>query len=169
MTYFGLITFIHTALSLLALLLGIFAVRELFLVESPGTARRVFLALATATSVTGFFFPFKGMTPAIVTGIIALLVLAAVRLASRRGLECAWRLIYASGVVASLYLLVFVAIVQAFLKIPPLHELAPTGSELPLILAQLYALGLFVSLGILAGRRFAPGSNTRRHPLDRLA
>jgi hypothetical protein len=36
----------------------------------------LFLAATVATSVTGFFFPFHGFTPAIGVGIISLVVLA---------------------------------------------------------------------------------------------
>jgi len=74
----------------------------------------------------------------------------------RFALAGAWRWIFAAGLVASLYLLVFVAIVQAFLKVPPLHDLAPTGSEPPFAIVQLLTLGLFVALGIAAALRFQP-------------
>ena len=60
--------------------------------------------------------------------------------------------VYAAGMVASLYLLVFVAIVQAFQKIGVLNRLAPTGSELPFAAVQLATLILFVVLGVRAAR-----------------
>ena len=49
---------------------------------------------------------------------------------------------------------VFVAIVQAFLKIPGLKELAPTQTEPPFKLTQLAVLALFVALTIGAAIRF---------------
>lgn len=50
----------------------------------------------------------------------------------------------------------FVAVIQAFEKIPFLHFLAPTQSELPFLIAQIALLLLFVWLGIVAVRRFHP-------------
>ncbi|MDB6027789.1 MAG: hypothetical protein JWM68_4012 [Verrucomicrobiales bacterium] len=89
-----------------------------------------FLATTVATSVTGFFFPFHHFTPAHAVGIISLLVLAATIYARyARHLAGGWRKTYVVGAAIALYLNVFVGIVQAFLKIPALKELAPTQSE----------------------------------------
>ncbi len=70
----------------------------------------------------------------------------------------AWRRIYVIGAVVSLYLNCFVLVVQAFLKVPALHALAPQGKEPPFVLAQGLALVLFVIAGILAVRRFHPAA-----------
>jgi hypothetical protein len=56
------------------------------------------------------------------------------------------------------YLLAFVTIVQAFQKIPALHALAPTQSELPFAVAQLVTLAVFLGLGLLAIRKFNLGA-----------
>ena len=61
------------------------------------------------------------------------------------------------GAVASLYLNVFVLIVQSFQKIPVLKALAPTQSEPPFAIAQGVVLVLFVVLGFLAVGKFRPG------------
>jgi len=66
--------------------------------------------------------------------------------------------VYAIGAVVALYLNVFVLVVQAFLKSPALNALAPTQSEPPFLVAQLFVLMLFVGFGIVAARRF-------RHPV----
>lgn len=149
------LTFVHTALSLVAILAGLFVVADVF----AGRYRRgwtsLFLVTAIATSVTGFAFPFTGILPSHVTGIVALIVLAAVLLAGYGfHYSGAWRWIYAVGMVISVYLLVFVGVVQAFLKIPALKSLAPTGSELPFVLAQGATLILFIGLSIGAARVF---------------
>jgi len=68
----------------------------------------------------------------------------------------AWRWIYVAGAVVSLYLNVFVAVAQAFQKLPFLHPLAPTGSEPPFVVAQVLVLAIFVVIGILAAKRFRP-------------
>ena len=56
----------------------------------------------------------------------------------------------------ALYLNVFVGIVQAFIKVPSLHALAPTQSEPPFAVTQGVVLLIFVALGILAAIRFHP-------------
>jgi hypothetical protein len=56
----------------------------------------------------------------------------------------------------SLYLNVFVGVVQAFQKLSFLQPLAPTQSEPPFIVVQVAVLLLFVVLGALAVRRFHP-------------
>src|SRR5215207_4018977 len=66
----------------------------------------------------------------------------------------AWRWIYVVGAVVSLYLNVFVGVVQAFQKVPALKALAPTQSEAPFLLTQLVVLLLFVALAVVAAVRF---------------
>ena len=88
----------------------------------------VFLVMTFLTSVTGFlFFKRDQLLPSHVTGIIALVVLAPTLFALyARKLAGGWRRIYVIGAVISLYLNVFVLVVQLFLKVPALHALAPT-------------------------------------------
>ena len=68
----------------------------------------------------------------------------------------AWRWIYVASAVLALYLNVFVAVVQSFLKFPALRELAPTQSEPPFAIAQGAVLLVFVALFAVAVRRFHP-------------
>ena len=116
-----------------------------------------FLATTVLTSVTGFLLPSMGFDPARRVGVISLVALAAA-IVARYGfrLRGAWRWIYVGTATFALYLNCFVGVVQAFQKIPALHALAPTGSELPFVIAQVLVLGLFVILGTLALRRFHP-------------
>jgi hypothetical protein len=58
--------------------------------------------------------------------------------------------------VLTVYLDAFVAVVQAFLKIPSLHALAPNGSEPPFAIAQGILLVLFIAFGIIASRSYHP-------------
>src|SRR5687767_4817506 len=105
---FGLAAFnvIHTALSLIAIVAGAFAVAGLFGWKTPRGVTTLFLATAAATSTTGFGFPFNGLLPSHVVGALALLVLAAM-LVARYPHELGGALgkLYAAGMVASLYLL----------------------------------------------------------------
>ncbi len=114
-----------------------------------------FLITTVLTSVTGFFFPFHGFTPAIGVGIISLLVLA-VAIYARYPCQLAghWRWIYVVTAVIALYFNVFVAVVQAFERVPALKVMAPTQTEPPFKLTQLVVLALFVVLGIVAAIRF---------------
>lgn len=52
----------------------------------------------------------------------------------------------------ALYFLVFVAVAQAFGKIPALRALAPTQSEPPFAVAQIIVLAVFVWLGVRLAR-----------------
>ncbi len=155
-------TFIHTALSIIALVAGVVVVAGLLGQGLSSFWTTLFLITAIATSATGFGFPFNGVLPSHIIGGVALLILAAVLLARFVWhLNGPWRWIYPVGLVLSLYLLVFVAIAQAFSKVAFLHRAAPTQTELPFVLAQLVALGLFVVLAIAAAKAARPGSGLR--------
>ena len=109
------------------------------------------------TSVTGFGFPFHGVTPAIIVGVLSLIVLA-LAIAARYTfhLAGAWRWIFVVCAVVALYFNCFVLVVQSFLHIPALHVLAPHGSEPPFAIVQGIVLLLFLWGGILAVKRFHP-------------
>jgi purine-cytosine permease-like protein len=89
--------------------------------------------------------------------VISLIALATALLAFYgKSLTGAWRRIYVICAVLALYLNVFVAVVQAFQKLPFLQPLAPTQSESPFLVAQVLVLVMFVKLGIAAAKRFHP-------------
>jgi hypothetical protein len=149
------LTFIHVVISLLGIGSGFVVMFGLLKGKRLDGWTALFLATTVATSVTGFFFPFKQFTPAHGVGVVSLVALTAAILARYgRRLVGHWRWVYVASAVLSLYLNVFVAIVQAFQKITALKALAPTQSELPFLLAQLVALALFVALGIVSTIRF---------------
>ena len=116
----GPFTAMHALLSLAALLSGVPVIVSLLHGSRSSRWVWVFWTTATATSVTGFFLPFYGMTPAI--GVVAVVILAIVPTVARG----AQRSRSGSCTFASEYLLVFVAIAQAFRKIPLLHAATPT-------------------------------------------
>lgn len=151
------LTGFHTWLSIIAIVTGIVAVAGLLggLVKPLWT--EIFLLTAVLTSATGYLFPFGGVLPSHIVGAIALVVLAIglyALYASR--LNGASRWVYAVSAVVSLYLLVFVAVAQAFGKVVSLHALAPTQSEPPFAVAQGLVLLIFVLIGIAAVRKFRP-------------
>ncbi|HTV94707.1 MAG TPA: hypothetical protein VME42_01860 [Steroidobacteraceae bacterium] len=148
-------TLLHVILSLLGILFGLIALAELIGSRSSGLVTALFLGFTTAASVTGFLFPFTSLDPARIVGIVSLAALACA-LTARYGAHLAgrWRVAYVASAVFALYLNVFVAVAQGFMKIPALRPLAPTGSEPPFVAAQGVVLLVFVALGIMAARRF---------------
>ena len=160
MSYLTAITAIHTAISIVAIVAGAVAILEMLRNGAFRFWTKLFLVNAVATSITGFIFPLKGITPAQIVGVLALIILTIVLVAFYRfHVAKAWRWIYAAGMVASLYLLVFVGVVQAFQKIALLNGLAPTGSELPFVIVQGATLVLFIGFGITAAMRYRPQSS----------
>ena len=65
-----------------------------------------------------------------------------------------WRALYVVSAGLALYFNVFVGVVQAFLKIPALHALAPQQTEAPFVAAQLFVLAVFAVLTVIAAKQF---------------
>jgi hypothetical protein len=150
-------TIFHTLISLVAIFTGFVVLFGLLCGKRFDGWTKWFLITALATTVTGFFFPFHGFTPAISLGLISLPVLALTIYARySRQLAGHWRWIYVVGAFLTLYFNVFVGIVQSFEKIPALKAMAPTQSEPPFKLTQLVVLGLFIVLTLVASIRFRP-------------
>jgi hypothetical protein len=155
-------TIVHVVISLIGIASGLVLMFGLLVARKLNRWSALFLISTIATSVTGFFFPFHGLTPAIVVGVISLVVLAVAIIARYvRRLAGAWRWIYVVTVMIALYLNVFVLIVQLFQKVPALKALAPTQSEPPFAVMQLVVLALFVVLTIMAAIKFR-GEQLRR-------
>src|SRR5881409_1893579 len=153
-------TIIHTLIRLVAIFTGLVVLFGMLGGRRLDRWTKWFLTTAVLTTVTGFFFPFHGFTPAIGLGIISLPFLALTIYARyAKQLAGAWRWIYAIGAVICLYFNLFVLVVQLFEKVPALHAMAPTQTERPFKLTQLVVLALFVLLGIVAAIRFRPESH----------
>src|SRR5262249_31373221 len=144
-------TIIHTLISLIAIFTGFVVLFAMLSGNRASGWTKWFLITAVATTVTGFLFPFHGVTPAIILGIITVPVLAITIYArySRR-LAGAWRWIYVIGAVMMLYFNLFVLVVQSFEKVPALHAMAPTQTESPFKLTQLVVLVGSILLGSVA-------------------
>jgi hypothetical protein len=144
------LTLVHVVLSLVGIAAGL-AVLYGFLTSKPSGLTQLFLWTTIATSVTGFFFPFHGLTPGIVVGILSLIVLAlAIRARNR------WTKTYVISAMIALYLNVFVLVVQLFRKVPALTALAPTQSEPPFQIAQGAVLLIFTILTIRVTMKYHP-------------
>ena len=150
-------TIVHTLISLVAIFTGVVVVFGMLGGSRLDGWTKWFLITAVATTVTGFFFPFHGFTPAIGLGIISLPFLALTLFARYpKNLSGAWLWIYVIGAVICLYFNLFVAVVQSFEKVPALHALAPTQTEPPFKLTQLIVLVLSILLAMVAVIRFRP-------------
>jgi hypothetical protein len=151
-------TLLHVAISLIAIVSGFVVVIGMIEGKRLPAWTALFLLTTVLTNVTGFMFPFGGITPGLVVGALSsvLLVIALFSLYIRH-LTQAWRWIYAVSATAALYLNVFVSIAQAFQKIPLLETLASTQAEPPFLIIQAVALGIIIVLGVLAVMRFRPG------------
>lgn len=148
------LTFVHTAVSLLDLVVGLVVIYGLSEGRRLKPWTLLFILGAWFTSLTGFLFPISGPTPALIVGVIAIIVLIVVFAAQTKG----WRRTFAGGVVLSVYFQAFVTVAQSFAKIPALKELAPTQSEPPFAIAQLVVLIAFVLAGVVAVKKSAVGA-----------
>ncbi len=148
-------TIVHVALSLIGIAAGFVVLFGMIVAKRLPAVTALFLATTVLTSLTGFLFPFKGVTPGIVIGILSMVVLILAIVALYVGhLAGIWRGTYIISTALALYFNFFVFIVQSFEKVSALKALAPTQSEPPFKIAQLVTLIVFVVLTTLAFRRF---------------
>jgi hypothetical protein len=151
---------IHVAISLLGIASGLVVLYGLLSGKSLAGWTALFLLTTILTSLTGFPLAPFGFDPPRALGVILLVLMAAAVLALYVfHVAGAWRWIYVVTAVASLYLNVFVAVVQSFQKLSFLQPLAPTQSEPPFVVAQVVVLVAFIALGVLAVMRFRPAAS----------
>jgi hypothetical protein len=129
----------------------------------------VFWLFTVLTSVTGFMFflspSIRGFTPATATGVVATIVFLFGLVALYvKHLYGAWRWIYAVAAVISLYLNVFVLIVQTFEKVKLVNPAAPMvgppfaePQQFQFAVVQGAALVIFIMLGIVGAIKFRRG------------
>jgi len=152
------LTITHIAISLIGIFSGLVVLYGLLKSKRLDGWTALFLVTTALTSITGFiFFPFHGVTPGIVVGIISM-VLLAIAVVARYPLHMAgpWRWIWVVTAMMAEYLNVFVLVVQSFQKVPALKALDPTQSGPPFKATQGFVLGLFVVLIIAAAIKFRP-------------
>ena len=154
-------TSLHVILSLIGIVAGLIVLVSMLGSKKVEGWTALFLATTVLTSATGFFFPRDQLLPSHIVGILSLAVLAVALLALYRyRLEGSWRWIYVVTALVALWFNIFVAVVQAFQKVPSLNRLAPTQSDPPFIIAQLVILIAFIALGFVALKSFRPGMRT---------
>jgi hypothetical protein len=152
-------TMLHVIISLIGIVSGLVVLYGLLGSKVMPVWTALFLVTTILTSVTGFLFPFDKLLPSHMIGILSL-VLLAIACVALYGMKLsgAWRWIYVLTAMIALYLNVFVLVIQSFLKIGPLHALAPSvpPSEPPFAIVQGIVLVFFIVAIIGAVRRFRP-------------
>ena len=152
-------TLVHVIISLIGIVAGLVVMFGLLGSKPMPGLTAIFLLFTILTSVTGFLFPFKELLPSyIIAGIsLVLLAIACIALYGMR-LAGAWRPVYVVTAMISLYLNVFVLVIQSFLKVPALHALAPSVPPAGPVFAVVQGIVLvfFVLVIIGAWRRFKP-------------
>ena len=152
---------LHVAICFIALLAGALILTAFCRGGHEPTWATVLLLSTVLISLTGFVLPSPPGTPtpdpARILGFLELVVVVIAALALYvNHLARGWRGIYVVTIVLAVYFNALVAVTQAFLKIGFLHAFAPSGKELPFLIAQLLTLALFVVVGVTALKRF-PG------------
>ena len=151
------VTIIHVIISLLGIVSGYVVIAGMLQAQRLPRWTALFLITTVLTSVTGFAFPFVKLLPSHILAVLSLIALAiAIYALYSRKLAGRWRSTYVVTAIIAQYFNVFVLIVQAFLKLPPLKALAPTQTEPPFAIAQAVNLVAFLVLGYLATKRFQP-------------
>src|SRR3977135_3436162 len=155
-------TTVHVIISLIAIVSGIIVMFGVLGSSRMPAMTAIFLLFTILTSATGFLIPpllSDKLLPSHMIGILSLVLLAIACLALYgMKLSGAWRSVYVVTAMTSLYLNVFVLIIQAFLKVPALHALAPSvpPSEPPFAVIQGIVLVFFVIVTTGAVRRSRP-------------
>src|SRR5215831_9805821 len=153
----GAFTLLHVIISLVAIGSGLIVVGGMFASNGLHRTTALFLFTTVLTSVTGFLFPIHGFTPALGVGILScVILLIALYALYKEHLVGAWRWIYVITAVASLYLNVFVLVVQSFVKVTALSALAPTQTEPPFAVTQAGVLAIFVLITLICVIKFRP-------------
>jgi hypothetical protein len=151
-------TYLHVFMSLIGIGAGIFIIFGLLTSRRLSILTALFLITTAGTSATGFLYPFNGMTPGIVLGILSMiaLILAIVALYVCK-LVGAWRATYIVSVCVAFYFNFFVLVAQAFDKVPALHAIAPSQKSPGFGITQLAVLLIFILLTARAVKKFHPG------------
>lgn len=148
---------LHSVVSLVGIATGFVVIKGMLANERMDRVTGWFLAMTILTSATGFILPAAKFMPSHAVGLLSLAILSIgcyARYAKR--MAGGWRAAYVATAIAAQYFNVFVLVIQLFLKVPALHELAPEGKEPPFAVTQGIVLLAFLAIGVLALRRFNP-------------
>ena len=153
---------VHVVISLIAIVAGLIVMFGMLGSKTKPGLTAIFLLFTILTSATGFLIPplvSEKLLPSHMIGMLSLLLLAIACIALY-GLKLSgmWRWIYVVTALISLYLNVFVLVIQSFLKIPALTAVAPGNPPSGPVFAVVQGIVLvfFILMIIGACRRFRP-------------
>jgi hypothetical protein len=155
-------TLVHVIISLVGIAAGLVVMFGMLGSRRMPGWTASFLLLTILTSATGFLIPplvSEKLLPSHIIGALSLILLAIACFALYgQKLSGSWRWIYVLTALLAQYFNVFVLVIQSFLKVGPLHALAPSvpPSEPPFAIAQGIVLVFFIIVIIGAIRRFRP-------------
>ena len=153
---------VHVVISLVGIAAGFVVMFGMLGSNRMPGLTATFLLLTILTSATGFLIPplvSEKLLPSHIIGALSVLLLAIACFALYgQQLSGAWRWVYVLTALLAQYFNVFVLVIQSFLKIGPLHALAPSvpPSEPPFAIVQGIVLVFFIIFIIGALRRFKP-------------
>ena len=153
---------VHVIISLVGIAAGFIVMFGMLASNRMPGLTAIFLLLTILTSATGFLIPplvSEKLLPSHMIGVLSLILLAIACYALYgQKLSGSWRWIYVLTALLAQYFNVFVLGIQSFLKVGPLHALAPSvpPSEPPFAIAQGIVLVFFIIVIIGAIRRFHP-------------
>jgi len=148
-------TAVHVVLSLLAVASGFIVVFGLLTARRLPFFTALFLASAALTCLTGFLFPFHGMTLSIEMGVPAITVLLLAAIDRYTGIfSGVWRHTYVVCVMVALYCIAVVLVAQLFEQFLPPTAREPWHPGWLLTLAQLAVFVAFAVVTRIALKRF---------------
>jgi len=153
---------VHVIISLIAIVAGLIVMFKMLGSDRTPGLTAIFLLFTILTSATGFVIPpllSDKLLPSHIIGILSLVLLAIACVALYGAkLSGMWRWIYVVTALVSLYLNVFVLVIQSFLKVPALSAIAPGNPPAgpAFAIVQGIVLVFFAVVTIGAVRRFRP-------------
>jgi hypothetical protein len=153
---------VHVIISLIGIVAGFIVMFAMLGSNRTPGWTALFLLLTILTSATGFLIPplvTEKLLPSHIIGTLSLVLLAIACFALYgQKLSGSWRWIYVLTALLAQYFNVFVLVIQSFLKIGPLHALAPgePPSGPVFAIVQGIVLVFFIIFIIGAIRRFRP-------------
>jgi hypothetical protein len=152
-------TFLHVFLSLVAIATGIFLVYGFLTSLRLRILTSLFFVTTALTSITGFLYPFKGVTPGIILGVLSLIVLLLAYVALYvKKLAGGWRATYVVSVMLAFWFNFFVLVAQAVQKVPAIHSFIPSQAAPGFMIAQGAVFLVFLLLTVRAVKKFHPGA-----------
>jgi len=150
-------TYLHVFLSVVGLGAGVFVVIGFFSSKKFSILTSTFIVSTFLTSLSGFLFPFHGVSPGIVLGVLSIIVLfVAIYALYARKMAGVWRTTYVISACVALYFNFFVLVAQAFDKVRVLHSIAPSQTSPGFAISEVAVLVLFILITIRSVQKFHP-------------